>query len=244
MIFEICVDAVEGVQAARQAGAQRVELCSDLVEGGVTPSIGLVGQACRQGIAVNVLVRPRGGDFVFSALEMEVMRQDILALKAAGASGVVLGVLRPDGAIDFGRTRELVDVARPLSVTFHRAFDLCRDPAAGLEVLVRAGIDRLLTSGQRANALEGAECIAGLVKQAGGRIAVMAGGGINAQNLPDIIKATGVGEIHFSARKPVASTMSFRRSGVFMGKAYQPDEYSRPAADVSLIRQVMAAGIN
>jgi len=242
MIFEVCVDAVEGVQAACQAGAQRVELCSGLVEGGVTPSIGLVSQACRQGIAVQVLVRPRGGDFIYSQAEWEVLRQDIQALKAAGASGVVLGMLRPDGEIDFERTQELVDLARPLSVTFHRAFDLCRDPAAGLETLVRAGIDRLLTSGQRATAIEGAECIAGLVMQAGGRIKVMAGGGINPQNLPLLIQTTGVSEIHFSARKPVASAMNFRRPGVYMGKAYQPDEYNRPAADVSLIRQVMAAG--
>ena len=243
MIFEVCADTVEGVQAAVQAGVQRVELCSGLVEGGVTPSIGLVSQACRQGIAIHVLVRPRGGDFVYSQAELEVMRQDIQALKAAGASGVVLGVLRPDGAIDFERTQELADLARPLSVTFHRAFDLCRDPAAGLETLIRAGIDRLLTSGQRATAIEGAECIAGLVKQAGMRIRVMAGGGINPKNLPLLIQTTGVGEIHFSARKPVVSAMTFRRQGVYMGKAYQPDEYNRPVADVSLIRQVMAAGL-
>ena len=243
MIFEVCVDAVEGVLAARRAGAQRVELCSGLVEGGVTPSLGLVRQACQQGIAVNVLVRPRGGDFVYSASELEVMRQDIQAVKEVGASGVVLGMLHTDGGIDFERTRELVAFACPMSVTFHRAFDLCRDPSEGLEVLVRAGIERLLTSGQQATALQGAACIAGLVRQAGGRIAVMAGGGINAQNLPDLMKATGVGEVHFSARKSVESPMTFRRAGVFMGKAYQPDEYSRRAASETAIRELIAVAV-
>ena len=241
MIFEVCVDAVEGVQAARKAGAQRVELCSGLVEGGVTPSIGLVRQACQQGIAVNVLVRPRSGDFVYSTTELAVMRQDILALKEAGASGVVLGVLQPNGAIDLERMQELVDLARPMSVTFHRAFDLCSDPDEGLEVLVRAGIERLLTSGQQATALQGAACIAGLVQQAGRRIAVMAGGGINAQTLPDLIQATGVNEVHFSARISAASPMTFRRPRVFMGKTYSPDEYNRQTADEAAIRQVIAA---
>ena len=242
MLFEICIDSVEGALAAQAAGAQRVELCDNLVEGGTTPSIGML-QMVREsvGIAVNVLIRPRGGDFCYSELELEVMRRDILAAKQAGADGVVLGVLQPDGRVDAERTRALAAAARPLSVTFHRAFDLCRDPAEALETLCGLGIERLLTSGQRNSALEGVECIASLVKQSAGRIVILAGGGVNAQTLPAILAGSGVSEVHFSARKSVESPMQYRNPGTFMGKAYSPDEYIRKQTEAGLIRQVMEA---
>jgi copper homeostasis protein len=242
MIFEICIDSVEGALAAQAAGAQRVELCDNLVEGGTTPSLGMIQVACHKAaIAVNVIIRPRGGDFVYSGLEYEVMQADIQAAKAAGANGVVIGLLLPDGTVDVERTRRLVELARPMSVTFHRAFDLSRDPAEALEALCSLGIDRLLTSGQKADAQEGRECIARMVQQAGERIIVMAGGGITAGNVAGIISATGVREVHFAARKKLESPMTFRNPGCFMGKAYQPDEYILKVSDEGRIREIIQA---
>ncbi len=181
LLFEICIDSVDGAVAAQQGGAQRVELCDNLVEGGTTPSIGTIRLA-RANIAIglNVIIRPRGGDFCYTPLEFEVMRQDILAAREAGADGVVIGLLQPDGRVDAARTRALVELARPLSVTFHRAIDLCRDPLEALEDLAAIGVDRILTSGCRPTALEGAEVIAGLVRRSNGRVVIMAGGGVTA----------------------------------------------------------------
>jgi copper homeostasis protein len=241
MIFEVCVDSIEGVIAAREGGAQRVELCAGLVEGGVTPSPGMLRLACGQDISVYVLVRPRGGDFVYTDFELEVMRQDIAAAKMAGASGVVLGALLVDGRLDVPRMRELIGLARPLGVTCHRAFDLCRDPDEALDTLIELGVERLLTSGQRPTALEGAACIAELVRRAAGRISVMAGGGVNAHNLADLLDATGVNEAHFTARSPLPSRMLFRNTQVCMGKPYQPDEYTRKVTDLEQIRLMLAA---
>lgn len=242
MLYEVCIDSVEGAIAAQNAGAQRVELCDNLVEGGTTPSLGMLQLVREQvSIGVNVIIRPRGGDFCYTKLEMEVMRRDILAAKAAGADGIVLGLLLPDGSIDIERTRQLVELAHPLPVTFHRAFDLCHAPAEALEALVSLGVARLLTSGQKKTALEGAECIAQLVAQAGERLTILAGGGITAENLPTLVKATGIRECHFSARRAVDSPMTFRNPDCFMGKAYQPDEYSRRVADEDLIRRVVQA---
>ena len=242
MLFEICIDSVEGAIAAQTVGAQRVELCDNLVEGGTTPSLGMLALVRESvDIAVNVLIRPRGGDFCYSGLEMEVMCRDILAAKQVGANGVVIGALLPDGRVDMEKTRALLTAARPMSVTFHRAFDLCREPSEALESLCELSIERLLTSGQKNSALEGVECIASLVKQAAGRIVIMAGGGVNAQTLPAILAGSGVNEVHFSARKSSESPMQHRNPGTFMGKAYSPDEYIRKQTDAGLIRQVMGA---
>jgi copper homeostasis protein len=240
--FEVCVDSVEGAIAAEQGGAQRVELCAGLVEGGTTPSIGTIRLArASTGIALNVIVRPRGGDFCYTPIEFEVMRQDILAAREAGADGVVIGLLLPDGRVDRERTRALVALARPLSVTFHRAIDLCRDPAEALEDLAALGVDRILTSGGRPTALEGADAIADLVRRSAGRVAIMPGGGVTAETLPPLRAATGAMEFHFSARAPLDSPMAFRRPGVFMGKAYTPDEYSRRVTQAELVRRVIAS---
>jgi copper homeostasis protein len=242
MIFEVCVDSVEGAQAAQAAGAQRVELCANLVEGGTTPSLGMIQLARRTvEIGVNVIIRPRGGDFDFSTLEFEVMRQDILAAKQAGANGVVIGLLQPDGSIDLERTRALVELARPMNVTFHRAFDLCRDADEALEVLCALGVDRILTSGQKNQALEGADCIARLVQRAGQRMIILAGGGIHADNVSTLIEKTGVKEIHFAAQRVMKSAMLFRNPNCFMGKAYQPDEYLRKETDLEQVRKVILA---
>ncbi len=200
-IFEVCTDSLAGVIAARDAGAHRVEVCSSLDDGGVTPSVGLVELACELGIPVHVLVRPRAGNFVYSSLEMKVMLRDLEMVKNVGASGAVIGVLEPDGNLDLERTRELVAASKPMNVTFHRAFDVCQDPARVLEQLIALGVDRGLTSGQAPTALEGAPVIRALVEQARGRIVVMAGGGIRAHNVKRVLLETGVTEIHFTARE-------------------------------------------
>lgn len=240
MIFEVCIDSVEGALAALQAGAQRVELCDNLVEGGTTPSLGMVELTCRSAsLDVNVMIRPRGGDFVYSDLELEVMKFDIEAVKKSGAKGVVFGLLTPDGRIDRQHTGQLMALARPMTVTFHRAFDLCLDPVQALEDLIDLGVDRLLTSGQKAGALEGAACIKSLVDQAKGRIIILAGGNVNEQTLPLITSQTGVSEVHFAARQMVESPMRFRNLAVNMGKAYQPDEYHRKITDAERIEAVI-----
>jgi copper homeostasis protein len=241
--YEVCIDSVDGAVAAQQGGAQRVELCDNLVEGGTTPSIGTVRMARREiSIGLNVIIRPRGGDFVFTPLEFAVMAEDIRAVKDAGADGVVVGLLLSDGRVDCEHTAQLVELARPLSVTFHRAIDLCRDSSEALEDLARLGVGRILTSGRSPTALEGAECIAGLVLQSAGRVVIMAGGGVTAENLPGLVKATGVSEVHFSARSAVESPMLYRHPGVHMGKAYTPEEYSRRVTQSELVRRVVEAG--
>jgi copper homeostasis protein len=244
MLFEVCVDSVESAISSEQAGAQRIELCDNLVEGGTTPSLGTIRLACQLvSIAVNVIIRPRGGDFYYSPIEFEVMRQDILAAREAGADGIVTGLLLRDGGVDVERTRALVDLARPLPVTFHRAIDLCRDSAEALETLASLGVERILTSGRRATALEGVDCIARLVRQSAGRVIVMAGGGINCENLPVLLAAAGVSEVHFSARETIPSPMVYRSLACNMGKAYTPDEYIRKVTTVDRVRQVVEAGL-
>jgi copper homeostasis protein len=243
MICEICVDSVAGVRAAKTAGAQRVELCADLLEGGITPSLGAIRQARNVwGIDLNVMIRPRGGDFLFDDDEFATMRADIETARAESANGVVIGLLTSAGEIDIGRTRELVALARPLSVTFHRAFDLAAEPFRALEALIELGVDRVLTSGQEPSVLEGLPLIVELMKRAGERIIVMPGGGITARNVERIVAAARPREMHFAALEPVASGMTFRRAHVFMGGELRPAEYDRLDTSQALIRSVMAKG--
>ena len=235
------MDSVAGVRAAREAGAQRVELCADLLEGGITPSLGAIRQARTvAGIDLNVMIRPRGGDFLFNEDEFATMRADIEAAKAEGANGIVIGLLTAAGEIDVGRTRELVTLARPLSVTFHRAFDVAAEPFRALETLIELGVDRVLTSGQEANVLEGLPLIVELTKRAGDRIVIMPGGGITARNVERIVAAAQPREIHFAALEPVESGMKFRRAHVFMGGELRPPEYDRLDTSQALIRSVIA----
>src|ERR1043166_2578727 len=197
VIVEACVDSVAGARAAVEGGARRLELCTGLLEGGLTPSPGLL-ETVRLHVSetIHVLIRPRGGDFLYDAEEMNVMLRDIGEAKQRGARGVVLGVLSADGRVDTNRTRMLIDAARPLEVTFHRAFDLTRDPAEALDALIALGVERVLTSGQAATAEAGIPEIARMAKQAAGRIAVLARGGINEGNAARIVRETGVREIH------------------------------------------------
>jgi len=240
MIFEICVDDVAGVRAAKTAGANRVELCGNLIEGGVTPSRGAIRQARTVGgIGLHVMIRPRGGDFLFDDDEFEEMRADTETAKSEGADGLVIGVLLANGSIDVARTRELIAISRPLSVTFHRAFDMTPDPFAALETLIDLGVDRVLTSGQETSALDGLPLIAELIRRFGDRIIVMPGGGITARNVERIVTSAAPRELHFAALEPVASRMQFRRPHVFMGGELRPPEYDRPGTSVQNIRSIM-----
>ena len=244
MRFEVCVDSAEGAAAAEQGGAQRVELCSDLVEGGVTPSLGLIRVTRRLiSIGLHVLIRPRGGDFVYSEGEYEVMCADILAAREAGADGVVIGLLLPDGRIDGQRVGALVELAHPMSVTFHRAIDMSRDSSEALDDLILLGVERVLTSGRKPTALAGADCIARLVQQAAHRAVILAGGGVTAETLPVLLASTGVSEVHFSARSILPSPMTYRNPECFMGKPYQPDEYHQKVTDSEQVRRVIAAAL-
>ena len=220
ILIEVCVDSVASAVAAESGGAQRVELCSDLLEGGVTPSVGLM-EVVRSRIALglHVIIRPRAGDFCYANEEFDIMCRDVEAAKAAGADGVVLGVLDPAAHVDIRRTRQLIDLARPRSVTFHRAFDMTADLFRALEDVCAAGADRLLTSGGEQTCLQGVETIAQLVRLGRDRITILAGGGIGLDNASQIIERTGVKEIHVGLGSPVASPMLYRNPRVSLGKA-------------------------
>lgn len=238
--LEICVDSVEGAMAAQAGGAQRVELCDNLVEGGTTPSAGMIALTRQQiSIGLHVIIRPRGGDFCYSDLEFAVMKHDVLQAKQLGANGVVIGLLNPDGTVDKTRTAELIALARPLSVTFHRAFDMTVDPQQALADLVELTVDRVLTSGQESSALEGIDCITALVQQAADRISVMPGGGLHERNLAKIVGQSGVKEVHLSARSAVASAMTYQNTRVYMGGAYRPPEFTRQVTDSTRVAAVV-----
>ncbi len=248
IVFEACVDSVESAIAAQDGGAHRVELCSDLLEGGLTPSFGMLQVALATlRIPIMVMIRPRGGDFLYTEREFRAMLHDVAMAKDAGAAGVVFGFLDPEGAVDAARTRELAELARPLSVTFHRAFDMTRDPYAALDTLVDLGVDRVLTSGQEASVVEGLDLIAGLLRRAGERLAVMPGGGITARNVARVAALPGVREIHFGGGVPVDSAMTYRNPRVFMGGALRPPEYARevqtPDSVAALVGAAMGSDI-
>jgi copper homeostasis protein len=233
--LEICVDSIDSALAADRGGAHRIELCSSLLEGGLTPTAGVM-RAVRQRVtlAVFVMIRPRGGDFLYSDAELEAMEEDIRAAKSVGADGVVLGLLTELGRVDVARTRELVELARPLETTFHRAFDLSDDLDQSLEDVIATGASRILTSGGAQTAPEGAEQIRKLVEAARDRIVIMAGSGIQSRNLRQVLAATSVAEVHASAKAPVASAMRYQRN-VAMGSGQQ-DEYTRQVADEEEVR--------
>ncbi len=239
--LEVCAGDLRSVYAARDGGAARVELCTGLAEGGMTPSAGLIRSAVAVGgIDVNVLIRPRPGDFVYGSDELRVMLDDIAVAVDCGAHGVVIGALTPEGDVDHETVKAMVKAAKGMSVTFHRAFDLCRNPHEALEQLIDLGIERLLTSGQAPTALEGVDLLASLVAAAGSNLSVMPGGGVNAANAKEILCRSGAHEIHASARRPIASVMKFRRGDVAMGAAGS-DEYATLSTSEDLVKQIVSA---
>lgn len=236
LLIEVCVDTVESALAAQEGGADRVELCDNLLEGGTTPSAGAIELARRHlHIGLQVMIRPRGGDFCYSDIEFEIMQRDIAVAKALGADGVVIGILRPDGTVDSDRAKTLINLARPLNVTFHRAFDVTRDPYEALETLIELGVDRILTSGQEPSVLEGLDLITDLVRVADERVIILPGGGSERQ-LKKIVTQSGVREAHVIGPHPVESRMVFRNERVFMGGELRPPEYVRYITDPARIR--------
>lgn len=227
LTVEVCVDSLESAIAAERGGANRVELCSSLVEGGVSPSAGLIATARQRiSIGLHVMIRPRAGDFYYSADEFEVMRRDVLMAKQLGAEGVVFGILDADANVDIQRTRALVDLARPLKVTYHRAFDMSADLFRSLQQVTETGADRILTSGGAKTALEGAAALRRLVEQAGKRAVIMACGGINDRNAQAVVEKTAVREIHVALRTAAASPTRYRNENISMG-SIESNEYQR-----------------
>lgn len=244
VLVEACVDTVESARAAEAGGAGRLELCANLYEGGTTPSPGLIAVVReRVTIPVHVLVRPRGGDFIYDEDEVRVMLGDIAFAKEVGVSGVVLGALFADGKVDDRSTRLLVEAARPLSVTFHRAFDLVRDPFEALDTLMALGVDRVLTSGGAATAIEGLETLAALAWRSEGRGTIIAAGGITEHTAGRVINEAGVSEVHVRASTRRDSEMRFRRENVTLGKAYVPDEYARVITTADLVKRIVEAAV-
>ncbi len=242
--LEICIDSVASAVASERGGAERVELCSNLPEGGVTPSAGMIA-AVRSAVALrlHVIVRPRAGDFCYSEREIDVMCHDVESAKALGADGVVLGILDPSGHVDVARTRRLVDLARPMPVTFHRAFDMTDDLFRALEDVCAAGVQRVLTSGGEGSAMDGAENIARLIAAAKARVSIMAGGGIRVHNAQEIVRRTGVREIHAGLSAAVESSMKYRKPQVVMGKnvASEYQHLQVLEQDVAALRTALSA---
>ncbi|MBO7194270.1 MAG: copper homeostasis protein CutC [Bacteroidaceae bacterium] len=238
-ILEICAGSVESAVAARNGGAKHIELCAALEIGGVTPSVGLIKEARKiEGLILNVIIRPRGGDFLYNEYEIACMEEDIRLSKTLDVDGVVIGALTPDGDVDTATCKRLIAASDGMSVTFHRAFDMCRNPRKALEELITLGCHRVLTSGQAATAQAGIPLLKELVEQAAGRIIIMPGCGVSSANAAVILKATGATEIHASARKSVGSGMLFRHSGVSMGN-HDRDEYARKETDENEVRKIV-----
>ena len=240
MILEIAVFSLESAIAAFNAGANRIELCSAPAEGGLTPSAATMRLARKYiKIPIHVMIRPREGDFCYSAIEFEAMLLDIVAAKMVGMEGIVAGVLNPDGTVDEKRTAILVDAAAPMNVTFHRAFDMTKDKDEALEAIIYAGCARILTSGGQQTAPQGIEKLAELVKKAGGRISIMPGSGVNLDNIKHLAEVTDAKEIHLSARSFVPGKMKFKQPLVTMGGTVIIPDYELQLPDEKAIWDIL-----
>lgn len=238
MTIEVCAFSLFSCIVAQRAGAGRIELCGGFNEGGITPSAGLIKLAREQlHIPLYVMIRPRGGDFLYNIADLSVMLADITIAKQLGADGVVLGLLHEDGTVDEMSTAQLVEHAKPMGVTFHRAFDMTSDPSEALEAIIRTGAERILTSGQQPSALTGLPLLGQLVAQAKGRIEIMAGAGVTEDNAP-VLRAMGVDALHLSGKQIVESEMKFRQSRVSMASTVL-SEYERVEANEEAIRAVV-----
>lgn len=241
---EICANSAESCKIAQEGGADRVELCAGMPEGGTTPSAGEIITArnvLSQGTKLHVMIRPRGGDFVYSPLEVEAMVHDIDMAHELMADGVVFGCLTNEGNIDDHLMTKLIRRARGMSVTFHRAFDMCCNPSEALEELIDLGVDRVLSSGQQPTADKGIPLLQKLHDQAAGRIVIMAGCGVNEDNIIHIAKETGIREFHFSGRVHVPSSMKYKNEAVSMGGEVKIDEYMKDQTSLEKVRRTIAA---
>lgn len=236
--FEVCANSVESCLAAQTGGANRVELCTGIPEGGTTPSYGEISMAREilDTTRLHVIIRPRGGDFLYSPIEVKTMLKDIEIARKLGVDGVVFGCLTANGEIDSTAMQELMLASQGLSVTFHRAFDVCCNPKEALEQIIELGCNRILTSGQQATAEQGIPLLKELQEQAAGRIILLAGCGVNENNIARIAQETGIQEFHFSARESIISEMEYKNESVSMGGTVHINEYER---NVTTARRVM-----
>ena len=236
-LLEVCVDSWESAVRGASAGADRLELCACLLVGGISPSPYLIRQVQRAvDIPVNVLLRPRFGDFCFTKEEKEVLLEEVEFCNLVGVNGVVIGALTPEGDLDTAFLQQCADRADGMKMTLHRCFDVCRDPFEALEQAVALGFDTVLTSGQRANAPDGTELLEKLNRQAAGRIHIMAGSGVSPSNIPVIFEATGITHYHFSAKRSEPGPMKFKREGVPMGLP-MASEFDRQYCNPALVRK-------
>ncbi len=238
--LEICCFSVESALKAETFGADRVELCDNYQEGGTTPSYGAIQLAVNTlKIPANIIVRPRGGDFLYTSIEYDIIREDVLNIKESGANGVVIGFLKPNGDIDLNRTKEIVRLAHPLEVTFHRAFDMCRDPLTALEQLKETGITRILTSGAQNSVMEGMELLTELVDKADEEISVMPGCGVNEETLEELLAKVKAREYHSASQKFEDSKMEYTNPNVSMGGGGDVDEYLNVSVDGNKIKAMV-----
>ena len=236
--MEVCANGVHSALMAQQGGAIRVELCASLTEGGTTPSYGEIAAAAKYlDIDVYPIIRPRGGDFLYSELEFEIMKSDIINCRALNCAGIVTGILTAKGDVDKKRCAELIELAGPMKMAFHRAFDMTRNMEQALEDLIELGFIRVLTSGGKASADDGSDRLKTLNAQAAGRISIMPGAGINSDNIRGIIEKTGAKEFHASARGNTVSQMQFRNTALQMGGP--ADEYSGSMTDPQLVEKLL-----
>lgn len=235
--LEICCFSVESAIKAEKFGANRIELCDNYPEGGTTPSYAAIKHAINKlGIPVNVIVRPRGSDFLYSQVEYEIIKEDVLAVKELGANGIVTGFLKSNGDIDLERTKEIVGLAKPMEVTFHRAFDMCRDPMEALDQLKETGITRILTSGAKSSVVEGIELLAKLTEKAGDDISIMPGGGVNDKTLHELINRTKAFEFHSASMTFENSGMKYFNEDISMGGIKAVEEYKKVSVDGNRIK--------
>nr|WP_086937650.1 copper homeostasis protein CutC [Thaumasiovibrio occultus] len=236
MEIEVCIDNLESLHTAQQAGATRIELCASLEVGGITPSFGLMKQAARHAtIPVYAMIRPRQGDFLFSDDDMAQMVDDIAAARHAGLQGVVIGCLTANGHIDMAQCRQLVDAANGMGITFHRAIDQCVDFRAALDDIMALGCERVLTSGLAVSADKGTDVLREMVDYCGNRLSIMAGAGVNAANVSQIVNATGVREVHLSGKTLRPSYMTNYSTAATMGGV---DDFAIPVTDHGKIAAV------
>lgn len=236
--LEICANSYTSALAAQNGGAKRIELCDNMFEGGTTPSYAQI-KLCKENLSIQVwpIIRPRGGDFLYSDIEFNLMKEDVKISKSLGCDGVVIGILNEDGGIDTHRCAELIALAKPMPVAFHRAFDMSKNLFNALEDLINLGIVRVLTSGAAATAIEGKEVIGQLVKQANDRIEIMPGAGVNPQNIIQLLASTAAKTVHASARVFVKSKMKFRNTNSTMGN--ETDEYQHQQTAVEIVKQLI-----